>query len=212
MNFSVAKHFLLYLSICSVVGLASCEPCEDCGPENAYPYFNFTVLNRTSLDTLLAIRDTLQVDLDTVNSNLDDEAFIEARDSLNDKKEVLSDSISLMNDLIRIVNSRLLKIKSINDTEDLFRSDLRGDSLTNFKIPLSANENISSFEILIEGTDSVNQLVVSYTLTDTVINNKITKAATNLGIITHDYETISGPYGCSGNNCISNELTIYVEI
>ena len=50
----------------------ACEPCDDCGPDNAYPYFNLSILNKTSLDTLNEYKTRISEEIDIVDVALDD--------------------------------------------------------------------------------------------------------------------------------------------
>jgi len=205
---------LFYLGLISTVVLAtlSCEPCDECGPEGASPYFRLTILNRTSLDTLNSDNDKFQNDLESTKEALNNPEFSGKTDSLNAQVDILEDSIDILADLIRITKARLISIEQINGENNLFENAQGGDSLVNFRIPLDPNSSFSDYEIKVEGAENSNNISVSYLLKDSVIESRITKAAFDFKIDAHDYDSINGPRGCSKEVCISNELTVYVEI
>ena len=195
-----------------ILAMLSCEPCEECGPENASPYFKLTILNKTSLDTLNEDNTRFKNDLTTTKEALNNPEFSGKTDSLNAQVAIIEDSIDILTDLIRITKARLISIEQINGESNLFENDQGGDSLVNFRIPLDPNNTFSDYVIKIEGTDQSNNLSVSYTLKDSVIESRITKAAFDFKVESHNYDSINGPRGCSKEVCISNELTLYVEI
>jgi len=195
-----------------ILVMLSCEPCEECGPEGASPYFKLTILNRTSLDTLSADDTRFKDDLKSTKEALNNPEFSGKTDSLNTQVAILEDSIDILADLIRVTKARLISIEQINGESNLFENAQGGDSLVNFRIPLDPYNTFSDYEIKIEGADSSNNLSVSYTLKDSVIESRITKAAFDFKVESHNYDSINGPRGCSKEVCISNELTLYVEI
>lgn len=191
----------------------ACEPCDDCGPDNAYPYFNLSILNYTSLDTLKQYKTRLNKEIKAVDTELDDPSNAPVVDSLNNLKEIKSDSLALINALIKTTNEKSISIASINGVTNLFENRNGGDSLRKFKIPINTNQTESEYVFQIEFADTTHQLKIRYELYDTVINNKITKSAKYLQVIEHQFDSLSGPYGCRPiSECISNELEIYVEI
>lgn len=191
----------------------ACEPCDDCGPDNAYPYFTLSILNRTSLDTLTDYKDTLEIEIAEVNEALENPNNAPVVDSLNNLKEIKTDSLTLINALIATVNEKTISIESINDETNLFENRNGGDSLRRFRIPINTNRTESEYNFQIEFAKTTHYLKVQYQLTDTTINSKITKSAKNLQIIEHQFDSIRGPFGCRPRSeCISNELEIYVEI
>ncbi len=99
---------------------------------------------------------------------------------------------SLYNEFIETCNSqdsettrdRLISIDSINDVVYPFRQENNeSDSASSFRIPINARHFQSEYLIKIGYSDITKKLTVSYTLEDTVINNRITKSAKNLQII-----------------------------
>ncbi|WKK76031.1 hypothetical protein QYS49_00890 [Marivirga salinae] len=198
------------------LGLAlfwACEPCEDCGPDNAYPYFNLSILNKTSLDTLNEYKTRLTAEIKTINTALDNPENAPVVDSLNNLKEIKGDSLTLINAIIKTTNNKIISIASINGETNLFENKNGGDSLRKFKIPINTNQTESEYVFQIEFADTTHQLKIRYELSDTVINNKITKSAKHLEVIEHQFDSLRGPFGCrSISECISNELEIYVEI
>ncbi|HET8859745.1 hypothetical protein [Marivirga sp.] len=204
-----------YLSIIllGVTLFGACEPCNDCGPNNAYPYFNLRILNETSLDTLTAYQERITNEIDAVDEELDNPENAPVADSLNNLKAIKSDSLALINALIRTTNEGSISIESINGETNLFQNRNGGDSLTRFRIPINTNQGESNYMFKIESADSIRYLKIQYQLIDTTINDKITKSAKNLTVIEHQFESLRGPFGCNPiQNCISNELEIYVEI
>lgn len=207
--------------------IVGCETCDDCGPVNNYPYFNLSIFNSTSLDTLridssnyivaLANIDTMVMELETAieeDPNMED--FYQVKiDSLLKLDTLNNQLLSSINSKIRDTRGRLISIESINDVGDLFLPEEgESDSASSFRIPINAGASESEYNIKIGNSDIKRFFRVSYTLEDTVINNRITKSAKNLQIIGNsDFDSISGPSGCSPViNCSSNQLNIYVEI
>ncbi len=210
------KTAIKYISVI-ILGLSifwACEPCDDCGPDNAYPYFNLSILNQTSLDTLeKQYKNRLTDELEQVDKALDDPENAPVVDSLNNLRAIKADSLALINALIKTTTDKLISIASINGKSNLFENRNGGDSLKKFKIPINTNQTESEYVFQIEFADTTHQLKIRYELSDTVINNKITKSVKQLEVIEHQFESLSGPYGCSPiSECISNELEIYVEI
>ncbi len=203
-------------SIAITLGLVifwACEPCDDCGPENSYPYFNLTILNETSLDTLTQYKKRLTTEVATVDAALDDPENAPVVDSLNNLREIKADSLALINALIKTTNEKTISIASINGETNLFENRNGGDSLKRFRIPINTNQTESDYVFQIEFADTTHHLKIRYQLNDTTINNKITKAAKQLEVIEHQFDSLRGPYGCRPiSQCISNELEIYVEI
>ncbi len=208
--------------------IVGCEPCDDCGPVNNSPYFNLSIFNKTYYKSLkydscqfeikLANIDTLITELETaieIDSMDMRVVFQERIDSLLREDSVYSDSLVIINTFISDVQDRLISIESVNDINNLFkREGDETDSATSFRFPLNANSTESAYEIKIGNSDIERSFSVSYSLEDTVINNRITKSAKNLQIIGEsDFDSISGPFGCEPViNCSSNQLNIYVEI
>ncbi|WP_296622854.1 hypothetical protein [Marivirga sp.] len=199
-----------------IIGLAlfwACEPCDDCGPENAYPYFNLSILNKTSLDTLKQYKTRLDREIKAVNSALDNPENAPVVDSLNSLKAIKTDSLAFINALIKTTNNKTISIESINGKTNLFENQNGGDSLRKFKIPINTNQTESDYAIKIEFADSIQYLKIQYQLKDTTINSKITKSAKNLTVIDHQFDSLRGPFGCKPiSECTSNSLEIYVEI
>jgi len=190
-----------------------CEPCDDCGPDNSYPYFNLSILNKTSLDTLQQYQTRLTKELKNVDEALDNPDNISIVDSLNNLKTIKSDSLASINALIKTTNQKKISIESINGETELFKNNLGGDSLSKFKIPISTLERESEYNFKIEFADTTHYLKIQYQLMDTIINSKITKSAKNLQVLDHQFDSLRGPFGCRPlSECISNELEIYVEI
>jgi hypothetical protein len=149
------------------------------------------------------------------NDTLDMESeLIAQKESLEILDSINNDSLIIIKNKIRDINNRLISIDSINDVADLFRQeDDESDSLTSFRFPLDAGANVSIYKIKIGQSSITKSMTVSYTLQDTVINNRITKTAKNLQILDDDFISISGPPGCTPIiNCSSNQLNIDVEI
>lgn len=196
-----------------LVIFAACEPCDDCGPENAYPFFNLSILNKTSLDTLNQYKTRIASEITEVNNALDNPDNAPVVDSLNNLRDIKSDSLALINALIKTTNEKTISIASINGKTNLFENRNGGDSLKRFKIPINTNQTESDYVFQIEFADTTHYLKIRYELNDTTINNKITKAAKQLEVIEHQFDSLRGPYGCRPiSECISNELEIYVEI
>ncbi len=192
---------------------ASCEPCRDCGPDKAFPFFRLTILNKTSLDTLNANLTALQNASDSIKIALDSNTNVgTVIAELNAQQLILTESITLIKGIIKVVNSRLLSIESINGVFNLFENAQGGDSLVQFVVAIDPNKTSATYNIKVEGVKSSNRLTIAYELQDTVINNKITKAAKKLRVVEYDFDSINGPRGCNKEVCISNEQTIYVEI
>lgn len=195
------------------LNISGCEPCTDCDPQNAYPYFNLSILNSTSLDSLSKDSINYASEIKKLDTLIEDGNNAPIFDSLNARKTVVEDSLVLLKNIITTVKERLISIESINGERDLFINRTGGDTLSSFRIPIDGSSNESEYTIQVEHADFINYLKVSYKLSDTVINNKITKAAKNLRIIDYEFDSIRGPYGCSPVlECSSNELEIYVEI
>lgn len=192
----------------------ACEPCDDCGPDNAYPYFNLSILNETSLDTLKEqYKKRLNKEIKAVDNELDDPENAPVVDSLNNLRKIKADSLALINALIKTTNDKLISIAFINGKTNLFENRNGGDSLRKFKIPINTNQNESDYVFQIEFADTTHYLKISYELNDTTLNNKITKSAKQLKVIEHGFDSLRGPFGCKPiSECISNELEIYVEI
>ncbi|ADR22877.1 hypothetical protein MATR_32740 [Marivirga tractuosa] len=191
----------------------ACEPCGDCGPENAYPYFNLIILNQTSLDTLGEYKERLSDEIKDVDDELDDPGNAPVVDSLNNLRAIKADSLALINALITTTKEKTISIASINGESNLFENRNGGDSLKKFRIPINTKQTESDYVFQIEFADTTHQLKISYELNDTVINNKITKSVKQLEVIEHQFDSLRGPYGCAPiSECISNELEIYVEI
>ncbi len=210
------KNSLKYFIILAL-GIAlfwACEPCDDCGPDNAYPYFNLSILNQTSLDTLeKPYKERLTDEIEQVDEALDDPENAPVVDSLNNLRKIKADSLALINALIKTTNDKLISIASINGKTNLFENKNGGDSLKKFRIPINTNQTISEYVFQIEYAKTTHQLKIRYELNDTVINNKITKSVKQLEVIEHQFDSLRGPYGCRPiSTCISNELEIYVEI
>lgn len=205
---------LLFMTLLTVLAISSsCESCRECGPDNAYPYFKLTVLNRTSLDTLNLDVTRLKAEIKEIDTKLADIANAGQTNELNALKAIKSDSLAFYNSLVSTVNRRLISIAAINSNEEVFTfEEDEDDSLINFGIPIDPNNLSSNYIIEFEGSDTQKELSISYTLVDTLLNSKITKAAKNLQVIYHDFDSLRGPYGCTKSNCISNKQTIYVEI
>ena len=193
--------------------LTSCDPCQDCGPNNNYPYFKFQVFNRTSYDTLLVDKTRLSASIKTIEEEISQTTDNEIKEILEAEKEKLVDSLDYYNTLIADTKAFKLKIESINGEEGLFYSELQEtDSFSQFRIPLRFNADSTEYSIKIYGKELENMLAVSYDLKDTIINDKITEAAFNLAVKRHDFDSLNGPKGCEKEVCVSNEQTIYVEI
>jgi anion-transporting ArsA/GET3 family ATPase len=191
----------------------ACEPCDDCGPENAYPYFNLSILNKTSLDTLNQYRSRLNNEIKAVDAELDKPENAPVADSLNNLKAVKSDSLALINALIKTTKEKTISIESINGETNLFENRNGGDSLSKFRIPINTLETASEYFFKIEFTDTIRLMKIEYQLNDTTINSKITKSVKDLRVIEHQFDSLRGPFGCRPlSECISNELEIYVEI
>jgi anion-transporting ArsA/GET3 family ATPase len=191
----------------------ACEPCEDCGPDDAYPYFNLSILNKTSLDTLNQYRSRLNNEIKAVDTELKKPENSPVADSLNNLKAVKSDSLALINALIKITNEKTISIESINGKTNLFENRNGGDSLSKFRIPINTLETNSEYIFKIEFADSLRLMKIEYQLYDTTINSKITKSVRDLQVIEHQFDSLRGPFGCRPlSECISNELEIYVEI
>lgn len=210
------KSAIKYITVI-ILGLGifwACEPCDDCGPDNAYPYFNLSILNQTSLDTLeKQYKNRLTDELELVDEALDDPENAPVVDSLNNLRAIKADSLALINALIKTTNDKLISIASINGKTNLFENRNGGDSLKKFRIPINTNQNESDYVFQIEFADTTHYLKIRYELNDTTINNKITKSAKQLEVIEHQFDSLRGPFGCKPiSECISNELEIYVEI
>ncbi|GAA5027161.1 hypothetical protein GCM10011506_13490 [Marivirga lumbricoides] len=204
---------LSFIVILLSLNLSGCESCKDCNPENAYPYFNLKILNRTSLDSLRVDSSGFVSEIKLLDSLLADRNNAAIADSLTSRKTEATDSLTFVKNVITTVKSGLISIESINNERDLFTNRLGGDSLTFFRIPIDGTSTESEYYIQVEHADFINYLKISYTLSDTVINNKITKAAKGLKVIDYEFKSIRGPYGCTPVlECSSNELEIYVEI
>ncbi|WP_375580410.1 hypothetical protein ABWH96_05070 [Marivirga tractuosa] len=203
----------IFVIITSLSLFWACEPCNDCGPDNAYPYFNLSILNKTSLDTLNQYKTRINSEIEAVNTALENPENAPLADSLNNLKVVKTDSLALINALITTTNNGSISIQSINGETNLFENRNGGDSLTRFKIPLKTTQNESEYEFQIEFSNTTHYLKLEYQLTDTTINSKITKSAKELKVIEHQFDSLRGPFGCRPRpRCISNELEIYVEI
>ncbi|MBK6263562.1 hypothetical protein JKA74_00830 [Marivirga sp. S37H4] len=212
MKFNTPLSFLKITALAAIL-FTACEPCYDCGPENAYPYFNLSILNKTSLDTLRTDSSALVAEIKAIDNLIKDPANAPIIDSLNSEKTASQQSLTYIKNLITTTKNRLISIHSINGEEGLFINQNGGDSLTRFKIPINTNTNESEYQIQIEGANFENYLKISYELSDTVLNSKITKKASNLQVITHEFESLISPRGCTPIiECSSNELQIYVEI
>jgi hypothetical protein len=195
------------------VGLASCEPCLDCGPDNNFPFVNFTVLNRTSLDTLTQRQ---------AETNGRIEQLELARESATNTREI--DSINLLIDQFTAIRAslqrkithtenRLIRIDRINGQENLFFDSFRNtDSLRLFRLPLNANDTISRFVIEIANVQA--ELEVTYQLDLNVVNRKLKSSAFNLRILSHTFNELSFIRGCPGRDtlCNTNLGQIDVEI
>jgi hypothetical protein len=206
-------HIILTVSVTLLIFTSACETCYDCGPNDAYPYFKFTVLNKTSLDSLSIDVTRLKAEVKTIDALLADQSNAGKSDSLNGLKSIKVDSLSFYNSLVSIVKSRLISIKSINSKLNVFQfAEDEDDSLVNFQIPINPNDLVSRYIIEIEGANFSKELAISYQLVDTIIDSKITKAAKQLLVMEHTFDSLRGPYGCSKTVCISNNQTIYVEI
>jgi hypothetical protein len=199
-----------------IIGLStfwSCEPCDDCGPDNAYPYFNLSILNKTSLDTLSQYRNRFNDEIAAIDEALSNPDNAPFADSLNNLRKVKSDSLALTNALISTVNEKVISIESINERTNLFENRNGGDSLSRFRIPINTLETSSEYIFKIEFADSLRYMKIEYQLNDTIINDKITKSVKDLRVIEHQFDSLRGPFGCRPlSDCISNELEIYVEI
>jgi hypothetical protein len=207
-----ASIYILVL-VTSLLLFWACEPCDDCGPDNAYPYFNLSILNKTSLDTLTQDKTRLNTEIAAVDAALDNPENAPVVDSLNNLRKTKSDSLALIDGLIKITNKRTISIESINGETNLFENKNGGDSLSRFKIPLNTRQPESEYVFQIEFSNSPHSLKIEYQLSDTIINSKITKSAKNLSVIEHQFDSLAGPYGCKPlSKCTSNELEIYVEI
>ncbi|WKK87117.1 hypothetical protein QYS48_10050 [Marivirga arenosa] len=208
----IAGKVLLSIIIFSTLFWA-CEPCDDCGPENTYPYFKLSILNKSSLDTLIVDKARIETEIDSIDDALANPDNSSIQQALNNAKTVKSDSLTLINDLIKDTNSKLISIASINGEKNLFEDKNGSDSLKLFRIPINTNQDESDYAIAIEFVEKEEYLKIKYELFDTIINNKITKSAKSLEIIEHSFDSIRGPFGCTPiNECISNQLEIYVEI
>jgi len=204
-----------YITVISL-GLAlfwACEPCDDCGPENAYPYFNLSIFNKTSLDTLTQYKTRLNNEIEVIDGVLDDPDNAPIVDSLNNLRTIKADSLALIQALIKTTNEGTISIESINEETNLFENGNGGDSLSRFRIPIKTLEKESEYVFQIEFADNTHYLKIQYQLVDTTINAKITKSAKNLQVIEHQFDSLRGPFGCKPvSECTSNELEIYVEI
>jgi hypothetical protein len=209
---SAIKYFIVITF--GLVIFWACEPCDDCGPDNAYPYFNLSILNQTSLDTLKEhYKKRLTDELEAIDNELDDPGNAPVVDSLNNLREIKSDSLALINALIKTTNEKTISIESINGKTDLFENRNGGDSLSRFRIPINTLQTESEYIFKIEFADSLRFMKIEYQLFDTTINDKITKSVKNLRVIEHQFDSLRGPFGCRPvSECISNELEIYVEI
>jgi hypothetical protein len=155
----------------------------------------------------------LKGEVKTIDTLLAEQSNALKSDSLNGLRAIKADSLSFYNSLVSIVKRRLISIRAINSKLDVFQfEEDEDDSLVNFAIPINPNDEVSNYIIEIEGADFSKELAISYQLVDTVINNKITKAAKQLRVTEHNFDSLRGPYGCSKTVCISNNQTIYVEI
>ncbi len=219
------KPFFLFLFISSLI--VGCETCDDCGPVNNSPYFNLSIFNSTSLDTLQV--DSMQFEINLANidtlineleaaieiDTLDMEAEFQRRiDSALVQDTLYTDSLAIVKNIIRDIKDRLISVESVNGVNNLFmREEDESDSASTFRIPLNAGSFESAYEIKIGNSTIEKFLRVTYTLEDTVVNNRVSKSAKNLKVEAHDFDSIRGPFGCSPVvNCSSNQLNIYVEI
>lgn len=212
MKFSGGIILLIIIAVVSF-NISGCEPCTDCDPQNAYPYFNLKILNSTSLDSLRADSSGFVSENKLLDSLIADGSNAPIADSLNARQTVVEDSLVLIRNIITTVKARSISIESINNEKDLFTNRNGGDSLSSFRIPIDGTTNESEYFIQVEHADFNNYLKISYDLIDTVINNKITKAAKNLKVLDYEFKALRGPVGCAPVlECSSNELDIYVEI
>ncbi|WP_340153865.1 hypothetical protein [uncultured Marivirga sp.] len=208
---TATKHIVIALIGLFLFG--ACEPCDDCGPDNAYPYFNLSILNKTSLDTLTQYKSRLNTEIKAVDAALDKPENAPVVDSLNNLRTLKSDSLALINALITTTNDKTISIESINGKTNLFENVRGGDSLNRFRIPINTLQTESEYIIKIELADSLRFMKIEYQLNDTTINSKITKSVKDLKVIEHQFDSLRGPFGCQPiSDCISNELEIYVEI
>lgn len=212
MKFNLPVNLLIIFILVGIF-TSGCEPCNDCGPKNAYPYLNLSILNRTSLDTLQDDSSAFANELKIIDSLIKDPANTPIIDDLNKEKAENQEALNYIKNLITLTRNKMISIQSINGETGLFINRNGGDSLTNFKIPINTNSTESEYDIQIEFAKFSNRLKISYELSDTVLNNKITNKVSNIQVIEHSFDTLKGPRGCSPIiNCSSNELKIYVEI
>jgi hypothetical protein len=191
--------------------LSSCEPCDDCGPENAYPYFTFSVMNRTSFDTLTVQRTRLREDITAIDEALDAEPTSSEEDSLNTVRTQKQAELDRINDLISDINGLIVSIDTLNNETGVFINSDGEDSLRSFRFPLDVTANTARYIMSIGGVRDT--LEISYQLEQAILNNKISYDASDLSVEYYSFDSLRGPYGCnSEEGCISNELKIYVEI
>lgn len=208
------KYQILAFSIVVVAacGLASCEPCLDCNPDNAYPFFRMEFFNKTSLDTLSQQNTALNALLTEIEETLTGGSVSQReRDSLLNLQIITAEQIAVLQRMISDINNKLIRIDEINGQAELYYDAERNiDSFNLFRIPLDMYSDTTTISFRL-GTYEAS-MTVSYQRGQAVDNNKLKEMAYNLRLVSHTFDSLSISRSCGRDTlCNTNRTEVYVE-
>jgi len=183
------KHFSLYVLILSLLAVVACDPCTDCGPLEAEPFFRLKFINQDSLEAI-------QTELDKIEALLEN---TEETDSLDSVKNVLTSVQS-------VIENGNLQVTSISFLNTGLQETFE-DSATSYTAPLSFTENRNTYSIEIE--NEVYELVIQQQLFDSVgVDRKVRRLSTQLEVNDHTFQLVETECTDEESECLSSQTLI----
>lgn len=197
--------FVLPVSALLLLGFHRCTPCNDCGPQENFPYITLRFFNMDSLakvDTVLsALQDSLLVLNDSINQGNDQ--YIPVRDSLQN----IATFFQTVQTNIKNGKIRINEVAGEGSNKILFFKDsLTHDSLTTFRFPMAMDKDGSEYLINIAGR--IDTLQINYELKTETHGQSIIRLAYGISVTGTSYDSVK--ISCYHNLCLSNETTISV--
>ncbi|TRX61711.1 hypothetical protein FNH22_02725 [Fulvivirga sp. M361] len=202
--------FSAFLSLCVLIVALSCEDTE---PEidNIDPFLNIVFINGDSLDQLNALIEEIDLtvkDIDDTIAILALDSVIdrtETIDSLNEEKAALNTTKSAFNLTVTDIESGSVRVFGISSPAGINPIIPSPDSAEIFRIPLNPAEDISEFEISLEGQQY--DLKATYERNTVVEQRTVIVEAFLTDVIS---ESLEITYICqdSSTTCTSNETTV----
>lgn len=199
-----SKNWFFYIGFLLLLGFTACEPCQDCGPQNAYPYIKLKFFNQEAYDYYKPQQDSLTAVIKDLNAQLKNnksDSLQKALDEAKSAKQTVDAQLTL-------INNNKNRMVSLNGDTSIFRNEKTNDTLSLFPFPIDVNHDTSRYAIQLPGKH--DSLVLSYKRSQSYVNGKVSYDIYNLRVLYHSFDSLSAPNTCEGpSDCLSNNQTLY---